>query len=231
LFSSDATRLTSAGLVALATLGAGACRKQPIFVTEAEFTRNNDAGCFDPNGGPLGSMDTYIVEMYEVFDPNLTNPNARQTQAACQSCIASIDGGMPGCRPEKKFCICSQAMPADPDSLHAAITSAGARFTGLDNNDFYCIRVMAGFSGAVGRSASNVCTCDPEWTMSWWLEQNGRMCAVSQQLPIGAQFYQLEIKCPNDRFGGGRFGGNTNFTYLDCLIPNPADRTDAGAPD
>jgi hypothetical protein len=232
LFSIEAARITwAAGLVAVAALGGLACRKQPIFETVAGFNRNNDAGCFDPNGQSLGSMDTYVVEMYEVTDPALTTPGAQQRPSACQECLAGAGNGPDaGCHYEKRFCACSAETPATPENLHETIVKAGGRFTGLDNNDFYCIRIIAAFKGTVGDRQTSVCTCEPEWTNPGWLEENGRMCAMSQQLPIGAQVYQLEIKCPSDRFNrnGGFGGGGTNFTYLDCLIPNPADRPEGG---
>jgi hypothetical protein len=175
-------------------------------------------------------MDTYVVEMYEVIDSTLTVPGAPARPSVCQECLASIGTADAACAPEKQFCVCSGETLATPENLHQAIANSGGRFTGLDNNDFYCIRILAGFKGTLGAHEPSVCECNKEWTMPSWLEENGRMCAISQQLPIGAQVYQLEVKCPSDRFtrfnGGG--GSGTNFSYLECLIPNPADRPEGG---
>jgi hypothetical protein len=217
------------GLAAVATIVAGACRQQPFDETHVDFFRNADAGCNPPNS----VMDTYIVEMYEVKDETLrlqavTGVPRRPMSIDCDQCIANPTL----CGLEKRICICSGETPATPVDLQNSVT--GAKFSSLERNDFYCLRVLGVQRNVVGGGAPMPCSdsCDAIWD-NLTLSDQAQICAISQPNDVGPINFGMDVRCPSDGEFGGFGGGGRNsqnyFSFTQCIYPNPCDRPDAGA--
>jgi hypothetical protein len=213
--------------VASALVLAG-CRQQPFDETKVDFIRNAQTEC-NPQGV---TMDTYIVEMYEVKDEALRNQAIsspqKPTSLDCDQCIADPAR----CSLEVRLCRCSSEMPATPENLKSGV--AGARLSSLERNDFYCLRVLGVRRDTVGGAAPTPCSenCDQIWK-SLSLGDEAQVCAISQPLDVGGQNFEMNVKCPSDtEFTGGGFGGGgrnmPTFSFAQCILPNPCDRPDAG---
>src|SRR5262249_40391471 len=126
---------------------------------------------------------------------------------------------------------CSMETPATPVDLATDVT--GARLSGLELNDFYCLRVLGVRRDTVGGGAPMECSdsCDSIWK-SLVLGDTAQLCAISQPRDVGRENFKMDVKCPGDGMFGGGFGGggrnNNTFTFEECIYPNACDRPDAG---
>jgi len=205
----------------------GACRAQPFDETHVTWVRNAQTECNPPGV----TMDTYIIEMYEVKDEALRNQaisaSQKPTSLDCDQCIADPAR----CGLEVRLCRCSAEADATPENLQTAV--AGARLSSLERNDFYCLRVLGVRRDTVGGGTPGECSgsCDGIWN-SLSLGDQAQVCAVSQPLDVGPVNFQMTVKCPGDgEFGGGFGGGGRNmpmFSFAQCIFPNACDRTDGG---
>jgi len=223
------TRWVGRLVMVVSAIGLGACRQQPFDETHVDFVRDGQTQC----NAPGVTMDTYIVEMYEVKDEALRDqaitapPNQKPTSLDCDHCIADPTR----CSLEVRQCRCSAQTPATPEELQKGV--AGARLSSLERNDFYCLRVLGVRRDTIGGSAPMPCgtSCDGIWSGLSLVDQ-AQICAISQPLDVGPVNFSMTVKCPGDgEFSGGFGGGGRNmptFSFAQCILPNACDRTDGG---
>ncbi len=164
----------------LAAFGLGACTEVQVQETRVLLdtsancgsNNNNGSGGFN-NGGnqqPQMSsavMDTYIVQVFELYDP------ANATATACDDCLAQrLNPAVAQlCFLERETCICGEQTSVSPDTLPGELANLRV---GLPANykSLYCLRIMA-----VQRTsqAEEQCQCDSSWETT----ERTRLCAVS----------------------------------------------------
>jgi hypothetical protein len=189
----------------------------------AVFSRMNVRGdCSDYTGQQIidsstFTMDTYIIQTYDVAPTFAMARSTAATSADCETCI-----GNNLCTIEHpRVCTCSGSVAATPDNLTAELSKT--RIPGLDTNDVYCFRVLAVDNGTVGTGAPTSCQCNPSrWEDPTFLGapmMRARLCAVSSPAAVSNLTIRLDLKCPGDRQGGGGGGQNITSPFNDCVFP------------
>ena len=188
--------------VALLVAAGGACTD--VHVEQVEVTWEVEASCQSPDGGTGGrggqsssqprgnggseTMDTYIVEIFELLSPTTAIGDD------CKTCLATHQN----CFPEKTSCVCGDQVPVSTAGLQEML---GGVQVGLPTKtpSLYCLRVMA-----VERTAdSENCECDPAWEKP----ERIRLCALSR--PYAATpVPPIEMKLQCDA---------SNAEYLACV--------------
>ena len=127
-------------------------------------------------------MDTYIVEIFELTNPEGFVPND------CETCLATREN----CFIEEASCVCGDQVPVSLDHLHHVL--AGVR-VGLPVNhiSLYCLRVMA----VQRTSESESCACDADWQRP----ERIRLCALSDAYAASPlPPIDMQVQCDaNDR--------------------------------
>lgn len=197
-------------LLLAAALGAG-CREEPVDVTEATFFRPNGNDRGDPpacqtfDGQPLGQVETYVVQVYEIEDRSQVA--ASPSRLDCQHCLQNPSW----CHPQAPSCVCGPKAWATPDVLPEALM--GTRIQGLDGDYLYCVRVLALSAGRLSSGDSPTsCACQPDWTDPSFQESNTRICALSAPRNTGPLGFQLEVRCPSDSNFRGCLASPTTST-------------------
>jgi hypothetical protein len=133
-------------------------------------------------------MDTYIVQIFELNNPQSTSPND------CDDCLATGKN----CHTEaddKGICICGGSTAVSADKLPTMLQ--GVRLSVPDNyGSLYCMRVMA-VQRAVQSEASGECPCDLSWSSN---PDNVRLCAVSEPYAASSLPIKMPVQCVGDRF-------------------------------
>ena len=192
--SSRFTKIRSATALLLAAFALGACTEVKVQETRVLLDTSsakcgNNGGGFN-NGGnqqPQTSstvMDTYIVQVFELYDP--LNAGA----SACNDCLAQHMN----CFLETETCICGDETPVAPTALPGMLSNL--RMSLPDTyGSLYCMRIMAvqRTSPADGQQ----CQCDS----SWETPERTRLCAVSTPYAAGPAPVPMSVMC----------GGNQEF--------------------
>jgi hypothetical protein len=207
---------TSALLLAALLLAGTGCERVNTDETSATFTRisapctgesgagngggNNNGNGWNGTGsttpGTPPSMDTYIIQSFELLNPT----NLAQDPSDCEKCVSN-----PGaCRLEKEICLCGTATPTDPTQLRSLLV--GTRIDNIDYDSLYCLQVLAIETDDLRSAQPATCACDPSWTTPAVLSQEARLCAISAPRGTGALDFRLAVQCRSD---------DTAFT--DCL--------------
>jgi hypothetical protein len=191
-------RLTLLAVLAGAAVGLTACTEVRVEETRVDFLTN---ACSSGNGnGSTGGgqqqpasnssaiMDTYIVQIFELNNPQSTSPND------CDDCLATGKN----CHTEaddKGICICGGSTAVSADKLPTMLQ--GVRLSVPDNyGSLYCMRVMA-VQRAVQSEASGECPCDLSWSSN---PDNVRLCAVSEPYAASSLPIKMPVQCVGDRF-------------------------------
>jgi hypothetical protein len=203
------------GLLAALAVGGGACAAPAPEETTAEFVRPSDSigqnTCTGPMFGPLGRMDTYIVELFDV-EPGGTSG---ETTMDCQRCLGQQPGACQ--RQHPPICACGSSITADWQSLGPQLE--GTRIAGLDQSDIYCMRVTAVDRGASAEPGPTVpCECDPMYLRSDFLMTQARLCALGPPRPVSPLRISLEVRCEGDTGQTGQRGRNVP-SFNDCIFP------------
>jgi hypothetical protein len=182
---------TGAMLMAAAAWGVSAgCTQIRTEETSVEFVRSRDApSCLSTTSsghGPARSMDTYVVQVFELTD------QANQQQSACDNCLATGAG----CFLEKTNCFCGGPTAPDPALLPGELT--GMRVQVHDYESLYCTRVLAVDRSALGESTTRSCTCQDAWTTPAFLTEKARLCALSSPYATSPLRVELPVQCPVD---------------------------------
>lgn len=159
------------------------------FVSHVELVRASANPCRGtPSGGALQTMDTQIIEAFEVVDGQA----ASFLPSFCRDCFSNPVA----CRPPVRLCRCGPARMSLPSEMAMAVS--GARVDLLPNK-VYCLRVLAlQTSRPQQNNAWGACACEPTWSSRGFLDRNIRLCALGPPAS-SAQFDQrLEVRCPND---------------------------------
>jgi hypothetical protein len=178
------------------------CRDQPHDETVAEFTRFEGNSCTGVSGHPIGNMDLYVVQVFEVEDAMKIGTS----RGDCQHCVANPEL----CHLEKQLCRCGGPVAASPDFLQQAMD--GTRIEGIDNTYAYCLRVLAVERGVIAAGSVQTCECDPDWTAPMFLTQATRLCALSSPRGTGPLDFQLDVRCPGDIDRNGS-------PFNECVFP------------
>jgi hypothetical protein len=177
--------------VLLATLvGSTGCTEVRVQETAVDFRnslcRSDSGGGMNSGGGgggqsmPTGLMDTYIVQIYELYDSGDTS------QAACDTCLASRSN----CFFEKESCVCGDLVSVSPARLPEMLS--GVRVPVAANyGSLYCLRILA-----VERSSQpEQCSCDSNWETA----SRVRLCSASAPYAAGPVPVELDVQCSSNR--------------------------------
>jgi len=184
----------------LGAVGLGACTEVQVQETRVMLdtsascgsTNNNGSGGFN-NGGnqqPQMSgavMDTYIVQVFELYDP------ASAGAATCDECLARRQNPAADqvCFLARETCICGDQTPVSPHTLPGQLQNLRV---GLPANykSLYCLRIMA-----VQRTtqAEEQCQCDA----SWETVERTRLCAISQPYAASPAPVTMSVQCADNR--------------------------------
>ena len=188
----------------LTAVGVGACTEVQVQETRVlldtsatcGLNNNNGSGGFN-NGGnqqPQMSsavMDTYIVQVFELYDP------ANATTHTCDDCLARRQDPSAAqlCFLERETCICGQQTSVSPGTLPGELANLRV---GLPANykSLYCLRIMA-----VQRTsqAEEQCQCDSSWETT----ERTRLCAISKPYSAGPAPVSMTVQCSsNPEFAG-----------------------------
>jgi hypothetical protein len=169
-------------------MGAVSCAKIQVEETPvaweaaASCQSEADAGGASSSGRPQTSapavamMDTYVVEIFELTDPNADD-------SACEVCLATREN----CFIEDSSCMCGSQVPVSLSSLHQMLGGVHVGLPGK-HTSLYCLRVMA----VERTSQSESCACDPAWQSP----ERIRLCALST--PYAASpvpHIEMEVQC------------------------------------
>jgi hypothetical protein len=181
----------------LAAVGIGACTEvqvqetRVLLDTSATCGSNNGSGGFN-NGGnqqPQMSsavMDTYIVQVFELYDPT----NATTT---CDDCLARRQDPTAAqlCFLERETCICGDQTSVSPDKLPGELANLRVGLP-ANYNSLYCLRIMA-----VQRTsqAEEQCQCDSSWETT----ERTRLCAVSIPYAASAAPVPMTVQCSGNQ--------------------------------
>jgi hypothetical protein len=202
---------------ALAAVLLGGCRNQPVEETAVMFQRQPQNGeqpaCTGVAGAPAGSMDAYIIEVWEFDDPSIISATPRI--ADCERCIASPAS----CHLEQRVCHCDKSSQVTAEGL--ATSLQGVRVPNVDSEYLYCMRVIAIDRGSLTASPQSDCGgCDPEWITQPFLTASARMCSVSVPRGTGPLGVPVTVICPGD--SNGRQDMGTQSPFQQCLFPPPS---------
>ena len=151
--------------------------------TACSSGNNNGSG----NGGnqqpsQTNVMDTYIVQIFELYHPETATPND------CNDCLASRQN----CFLENETCLCGDQTPVSADTLQSTLENFRLSIPATYGS-LYCMRIMA-----VQRTsqAEEQCACDPSWEAS----ARVRLCAVSSTpYAAGPLQVQMPVQCSDSR--------------------------------
>jgi hypothetical protein len=175
----------------LAAVGLGSCTEVQIEETRVELdttkcsSSNNDGGFNNgSNQRPAMSsavMDTYIVQVFELYDPRNPGPND------CNDCVATRSN----CFLERETCICGDQTPVSAATLPTMLENLRVSLP-PNYGSLYCMRIMA-----VQRTsqAEAQCQCDS----SWETVERTRLCAVSTPYAAGPLPVQMPVQCSDNR--------------------------------
>lgn len=191
---------TMTGLL-VAAVGLGACTEVQVQETRVLLdtsaicgSNNNGTGGFNNNGGnqqPQMSsavMDTYIVQVFELYDP------ANAAANACDVCLAQRQNPAANqvCFLESETCICGEETPASPTTLPGALQNLRVNLP-ANYNSLYCMRIMA--VERTSQAEDQQCQCDSNWeTVS-----RTRLCAISKPYAASAAPVPMPVQCADDR--------------------------------
>lgn len=196
-FTKKSSALTTALL--LAAVGIGACTE--VQVQETRVLLNTSATCGSNNSGnggfnnggnqqpPMSSavMDTYIVQVFELYDP------ATATTNTCDDCLARRKDPTAAqlCFLERETCICGDQTSVSPNTLPGELQNLRV---GLPANykSLYCLRIMA-----VQRTsqAEEQCQCDSSWETT----ERTRLCAISNPYAAGPAPVSMTVQCSGNQ--------------------------------
>jgi hypothetical protein len=172
----------------LAAVGLGACTEVQIEETRVELDTTK---CSSNNNGGGGSnqqpqmstavMDTYIVQVFELYDPKNPGPND------CNECVATRSN----CFLERETCVCGDQTPVSAATLPTMLQNLRVSLP-PNYGSLYCMRIMA-----VQRTsqAEEQCQCDS----SWETVERTRLCAVSTPYAAGPLPVQMPVQCSDNR--------------------------------
>jgi len=197
LFFTKRLVLTTALL--LAAVGLGACTEVQVQQTQVQLDTsavcgsNNNGGAGFNNGGnqqPQMSsavMDTYIVQVFELYDPANVTPNS------CDQCLAQRQNPAANqvCFLERETCICGDQTPVSPDTLPGELQNLRVGLP-ANYNSLYCLRIMA-----VQRTtqAEEQCQCDSSWETT----ERTRLCAISNPYAASAAPVPMTVQCSGNQ--------------------------------
>lgn len=157
-------------------------------ITSVELVRTSGMACRGTAmGGPLQTMDTHMIEAYEVIDGSV----ASFLPSFCQDCFS--DPKL--CRAPSRVCHCGAPTLASPAAMAQAMSGASID---LAPGRVYCLRALSFESGRKPDGAVTSCACDPGWSTRAFLDKAVRLCALGPPAS-SAQFDQrLSVRCAND---------------------------------
>jgi hypothetical protein len=199
--SSRSTKKSSALTTALlvAAAGIGACTEVQIQETRVLLdtgtncgSNNNGTGGFNSGGNQQPQMssavmDTYIVQVFELYDP------ANATTNTCDDCLARRQDPAAAqlCFLEHETCVCGDQTSVSPAALPGELQNLRV---GLPANykSLYCLRIMA-----VQRTsqAEEQCQCDSSWETT----ERTRLCAVSKPYSAGPAPVSMTVQCSGNQ--------------------------------
>ena len=179
-------------LLLLAAVAGGGCTQVQIEETKAAF---NNLACQSDNGGgnntggggsqqppaaTMGTMDTYVVQIFELYDGQST------AQSECETCLADRSN----CFFEKAACVCGDPVATSPARLPEKLQDlripVPAKYGSL-----YCMQVLA----VQRTSESEQCQCDS----AWWAPPQVRLCALSRPYAASSFPVALDVQCTSNR--------------------------------
>lgn len=194
-------------LLMLALCGLGACTEVQVEETKVELDttacssgaggngngNGNNRGngqtgggqSQQPNMSTSAVMDTYVVQIFELNDPDNTSaPNARD----CGECIATRNN----CFFEKETCVCGDPTAVSADKLPGMLQNVRMSIP-ANYGSIYCMRIMA----VERTSQPEQCQCDSAWETP----DRVRLCAVSTAYAAGPLPVPMSVLCaPSSSF-------------------------------
>jgi hypothetical protein len=178
--------------VGVALAAGGACTQVQVEETKVTWqglTCSSGAGGGNGRGGgsqpqpaPTSTavMDTYIVEIFELNNPEISATNN------CEVCLASKT--KTNCFLEEATCTCRTPVPVAADQLPGLLE--GVRVGLPASASLYCLRVMA----VERTSQPESCACDPRWE----LPDRVRLCALSAPYGASPVAIPMSVRCSTD---------------------------------
>jgi hypothetical protein len=179
----------------LAAVGLGACTEVKVEETQVMLDTANCSGSGGFNNGGSRSnggnqqpqissavMDTYIVQIFELYDP------MNATGDSCNDCLAQ----RLNCFLEHETCICGDQTPVSAAALPGELDNLRVSLPTNNYGSLYCMRIMA-----VQRTspAEEQCQCDS----SWETVERTRLCAVSTPYAAGPLKVPMPVKCVDNQ--------------------------------
>jgi len=192
--------ITMTGLL-VAVVGLGACTEvqvqetRVLLDTSASCGSNNNNGSGGSNSGgnqqPQMSsavMDTYIVQVFELYDP------ANAGADACDECLAQRQNPAANqvCFLERETCICGDQTPVLPATLPGQLQNLRVSLP-ANYNSLYCMRIMA--VERTSQAEEQQCQCDS----SWETVSRTRLCAISNPYSASAAPVPMSVQCADNR--------------------------------
>jgi hypothetical protein len=188
--------------VLLAAVGIGACTEVQVQETRVLLdtsatcgsnNNNNGSGGFNDGGNQQPQMssavmDTYIVQVFELYDPANAGLNA------CDTCIAQRlnPAADQTCFLERETCICGQQTAVSPTTLPGELQNLRVSLP-ANYKSLYCLRIMA--VQRTSQAEDEQCQCD--W--SWEAVDRTRLCAVSKPYSASAAPVPLTVQCSDNQ--------------------------------
>jgi hypothetical protein len=185
----------------LAAVGLGACTEvqvqetRVLLDTSAVCSSNNNGGGGFNNGGnqpPQMSsavMDTYIVQVFELYDP------ANAGASACDDCLAARQNlaGPQVCFLERETCLCGDQTSVSPATLPGKLKDLRVSLP-ANYNSLYCMRIMA--VQRTSQTEEQQCQCDDA---KWETVERTRLCAISKPYSASAAPVPMSVQCSDNR--------------------------------
>lgn len=185
-----------------AAVGLGACTEVQVQETRVLLDTSATCGSTNNNGGggfnngsnqqPQMSsavMDTYIVQVFELYDPANAGANA------CDECLAARQNPAAPqvCFLERETCICGDQTPVSPATLPGALKNLRVSLP-ANYNSLYCMRILA--VQRTSQTEEQQCQCDDA---AWETVDRTRLCAISKPYSASAAPVPMSVQCADNR--------------------------------
>ena len=159
--------------------------------TSATCSSNNNGGTGGGNQQPQMSsavMDTYIVQVFELYDPANAGANA------CDVCLAERQNlaGPQACFLERETCVCGNQTSVSPVTLPGELQNLRVNLP-ANYNSLYCMRIIA--VQRTSQAEEGQCQCDPGWESV----DRTRLCAISKPYSASAAPVPMTVQCADNR--------------------------------
>lgn len=183
-------------------VGLGACTEVQVQQTRVMLDTSTSCGANNNNNGSGGFnnggnqppqmstavMDTYIVQVFELYDPENAGTNA------CDVCLADRQNlsGPQACFLERETCVCGDQTPVSPAALPGQLQNLHVSLT-ANYNTLYCVRILA--VQRTSQAEEGQCQCDPGWESV----ARTRLCAVSKPYSASALPVPISVQCEDNK--------------------------------